>query len=72
MDDATRMTKPGGSVGTHFIEPGASPQGSIRTVVEKDFWYKSLPNMGVDNITITTMKHQGRRNQIVYRKTIEA
>lgn len=69
IKEAARITKPGGSLlFTHFIEPGAKPRGSIVAPVEKDFWHDALNELGLEDVKILQMKHQGERYQIVCKK----
>jgi ubiquinone/menaquinone biosynthesis C-methylase UbiE len=71
IKEAVRMTKPGGSlVFTNFIEPTGKNVGSILHKVEKSFWEKELmkPEYQVENLKISTVRHQGDRYQISVRK----
>lgn len=63
--EATRITKPGGSLlFTHFIEPSGFAVGTIVDKVEKSFWLRELPKLGLKNVVISSMKYQGDRYQI--------
>lgn len=69
VKEAIRITKPGGSILiTHFIEPNSSPRRSIVHPISKSFWLEQLPKLGVTNIQIETMQHQGERYQIHFTK----
>jgi ubiquinone/menaquinone biosynthesis C-methylase UbiE len=69
IEEAIRITKPGGSLAfTHFIEPNAQPRRSIVAPIPKAFWFEALPQMGVSNIRIQTMPHEGERYQVLCTK----
>jgi ubiquinone/menaquinone biosynthesis C-methylase UbiE len=70
IQEAVRIAKPGGSlVFTHFIESGAYPRKSIVEPVEKSYWLEVLPKLGIKNIQIEPMLHQGDRYQIICQKS---
>lgn len=67
--EALRITKPGGSlVFTSFIRPGGERVGSIVEAVEDTFWSDHADELGIDNVRIHPMKHQGDRYQVTFRK----
>ena len=64
VKEAARIVKPGGSlVFTHFLEPRGFFKGTIIDRVEKSFWEAELEAIGLENVRIYDMKHQGDRYQ---------
>ncbi len=69
--EAVRITKPGGSLlFTSLIRPGGKQVGSIVEAVEDAFWVNHAAELGIENVRIYNMKHQGDRYQVAFRKKI--
>lgn len=69
IKEAVRITKPGGSLlFTNFIAPGGKTIGSILTKIEPSFFEKNAKELGIEDIKIYEMKHQGDRYQVTFRK----
>ena len=69
IKEATRIVKPGGSLlFTSFIDEKGEHLGSIIERVDPDFLRKNLPKLGLEEIEIHGMLHQGDRYQVSCRK----
>ncbi len=67
--EAVRITKPGGSLlFTSLIRPGGKRVGSIVEAVEDGFWSKHAEDLGIEDVRVYDMKHQGVRYQVAFRK----
>ena len=69
IKEAVRMTKPGGSLGfTHFLENKGKYRRSIVEKVDKQYWLDNQDELGIENISFFTIKHQHDRYGFVCNK----
>jgi cyclopropane fatty-acyl-phospholipid synthase-like methyltransferase len=69
IKEAVRMTKPGGTMlFTSFIAPGGKNVGSIITPVDPRYWQKKADYLGIKDVEILPMKHQGDRYMLLCKK----